>query len=418
MTRHLPFILFHLLFLAVPTDTCMGQTLHTQTMSVNGYTVQLKVPDGMRVDFLAPLVQPRFLTRGPGDELLIGSRGADIYRLKWPYTKPETLATLTGRNHSIAYRNGKIIVAERAGLYTASYDGPDSLLLPGNFDLLTALPSKTGGHWSRTVILGPDQKLYIGIGISDNCSDEYLDNSYPFERRRGGVYVLDESGITPVLKPYSSGLRNPIGLAFHPDSGILYATNAGPDNLGFYQPPEIFSALSQGSFHGMPWFQYYNGAFRSGECTTSPPPRPAGDASVPDATFEARSTPEGVVFVTNSVLGPAINNNALVAIHGSWAVPPGGDNASRRPPKIVMVAFSGGKPVGVSDIVTGFQRADGSRFARPCGMVMGPEGSLYFTSDAGEVTGLFRLTSTNMPVTPGIATSAVNSLLLKESLAQ
>lgn len=414
MKKLLPTFLFSLLFFAIYSGTCTALTMQTQTLTVNGYTVQLKVPEGMRVDFLAPLNGPRFLTLGPGNELLVGSQNTDIFRLKWPYTIPETLVTLTGRNHSVAYRDGKIFVAETGGLYTAPYSGPLSTPQPGDFSLVTALPSQTGGHWSRTVIVGPDQKLYIGIGISSNCSDEYLDNSYPFERRRGGIYVLDESSVTPLLTPYSSGLRNPIGLAFHPGTGILYATNAGSDNLGFDQPPEVFATLSQGSFHGMPWFQYYNGAFRSGECATSSPPRPANDATPPAVTFDARSTPEGITFVTNPVFGPEFTNNALIAVHGSWAVPPGGNNASRRPPKIVMVRFSGTAPTGVMDIVTGFQRADGSRFARPCGMVMGPEGNLYFTSDQGEVTGLFRLTNVNTPSISGIAIPPVNSLLLKE----
>ncbi|MCL7489129.1 MAG: PQQ-dependent sugar dehydrogenase [Desulfobulbaceae bacterium] len=414
MKKLLPFILFFLLLLATPPQTPAALIMRTQTLTVNGYTVQLKVPEGMRVDFMAPLNGPRFLTRGPGDELLVGSRGADIFRLKWPYTVPETLVTLTGRNHSVAYRNNQIFIAETGGLYSAPYSGPTDTLQADDFSLVATLPSETGGHWSRTVIVGPDQQLYIGLGISGNCSDEYLDNSYPFEKRRGGVFLLDESGAAPVLTPYSSGLRNPIGLAFQPGSGILYATNAGPDNLGFDQPPEIFVPLGRGSFHGMPWFQYYNGAFRSGECATSTPPRPASEATPPPVTFDARSTPQGIAFVTHPALGPEFTGNALVAIHGSWAVPPGGDTGSRRPPKIVMVRFSDNAPTSVTDIVTGFQRADGTRFARPSGMVMGADGSLYFTSDGGEVTGLFRLTSSSKSVISGTTTSSVSFLLLKK----
>lgn len=414
MKKILPILVLSLLLLAANSRTSAALTMQTQTLTVNGYTVQLQVPAGMRVDFVAPLNGPRFLARGPGNELLVGSRGADIFRLKWPYTAAETLVTLTGRNHSVAYLDGNLFVAETGGLYAAPYSGPVSYPQAGDFSLVTPLPSQTGGHWSRTVIVGPDRQLYIGIGISSNCSDEYLDNSYPFERRRGGVYILDESGVSPVLTPYSSGLRNPIGLAFNPATGVLYATNAGPDNLGFDLPPEVLAPLSRGSFHGMPWFQYYSGAFRSGECAASAPPRPAGDATPPSITFDARSTPQGITFVTNPDFAPEFTNNALVAIHGSWAVPPGGNEGSRRPPKIVMVRFSGGTPTGVIDIVTGFQRADGSRFARPCGMIMGPDGNLYFTSDAGEVTGLFRLTNVSTPSIPGPAIASVNSLLLEE----
>ncbi len=405
--------LFLLFLLSVQTHICLALSLQEQTLTVNGKTVILQVPDGMRVEFMAPLNGPRFLALGPDNELLSGSRGPNIYRLKPPYSQPETLVTLGGRIHSVAYRNGSIYAAETGGLYAARYTGTLSTLQAADFARVTPLPSATGGHWSRTVVAGPDRRLYIGLGISGNCSDEYLDNSYPFERRRGGVYVLDESS-TPTLVPYSSGLRNPIGLAFHPVTEVLYAVNAGSDNMGFDLPPEVFAPLSMGSFHGMPWFQYYNGAFRSGECISSPSPRPAGEATPPTVTFDARSTPEGITFVGGSELSAEFSGNALVAIHGSWAVPSGGGSASRRPPKIVMVRFANGTAVGVTDVITGFQRLDGSRFARPCGMIMGPDGNLYFTSDDGEVTGLFRLRNAGNQTASGRTTPSVNSILLKD----
>ena len=387
--KMIAFVLGFIYMSAAPSD---GITLEPQTLEVNGNSVQLQVPAGLRVEFLADLSESRFLVLGPDGEIIIGSLGANIYRIKKPYKTPELLVSLTGRNHSVAYRDGHLFVAETAGLHAAAYAGADTSLDSDDFALFVQLPSQTGGHSTRTVIVGPDNSLYISIGISGNCSDEYLDVSYPFERRRGGVFVIDETGNTPELTPYASGLRNPIGIAFHPQTDVLYATNAGSDDLGFDLPPEVFSALSDGSFHGMPWFQYYDGAFQSQNCIQSQSPRPANEATPPGATFEARSTPQGIAFVTDYFLGQAFNGNALVAIHGSWATPPGGGPQTRRPPKIVMVEFSEGRPTGVvEDIVTGFQRGDGSRFARPSGMLMGPDGRLYFTSDRGEVTGLFRL---------------------------
>ncbi|MGB5424755.1 MAG: PQQ-dependent sugar dehydrogenase [Desulfobacterales bacterium] len=385
-----------------------GITLRSQTLTVNGQSIELKVPSGLKVEFLAALSSPRFLSLGPNEEIIIGSAGNHIFRLKEPYTVPEILVSLPGINHSVIYREGQLFVAETAGLYTAAYSGSDTSLDASDFKLYVRLPSATGGHWSRTVIVGPDNRLYISIGISGNCSDEYLDESYPFERRRGGVFVVDETVNPPQIIPYASGLRNPIGIAFNPETSMLYASNAGPDNLGYSQPPEVFSALSDHSFHGMPWFQYYNDAFRSGECATSPAPRPSSEATPPSATFEARSTPQGITFVTNTFLSDYFDGNALVAIHGSWAVAPGGGPETRRPPKIVMVKFFDGQPIDVEDIVTGFQRSDGSRFARPSGMLMGPDGQLYFTSDAGSVTGLFRLG----PTSKGINIAPIYELLL------
>ncbi len=366
-------------------------TLVSHTIAVEDHRIQLQIPEGMKLEFLAALDAPRFLIWGPGQELIIGSRHSNVYRLKRPYTTAETLVSLNGRNHSVAYRDGLLFVAESGGLHAAPYSGPDTELDAGDFRRLVPLPSETGGHWSRTVIIGADARIYVGIGISGNCSDEYLSDSYPFERRRGGVFVVDETTTPHILQPYAAGLRNPIGLAAEPTTGTIYATNAGPDNLGYDQPPEVLAALGQDSFHGMPWFQYIDGRFQSGQCATGTPPRPLTAAKPPSALFEARSTPQGIAFIKDNRMGAALKGSALVAIHGSWAVAPDGGAESRRPPKIVMVRFKNGRPVGVEDFVTGFQRHDGSRFARPSGMLMGRDGQLYFTSDDGEVMGLFRL---------------------------
>ena len=82
--------------------------------------------------------------------------------------------------------------------------------------------------------------------------------------------------------------------------------------------------------------------------------------------------------------------DAIVALHGSWGTPPGGGAASRRPPKLVAVRFQDAKAVRVDDLISGFQLPNGERWARPVGVAFGPDGALYFTSDA-DTNGLFRL---------------------------
>jgi glucose/arabinose dehydrogenase len=303
----------------------------------------------------------------------------------------------------VALRDGEILIAQSDGLYRAPYRPGQAAIAPETLTLLAPLPGD-GWHSSRTVRIGPDGRVYVSLGISRNCSDEYLGETYPFERRRGGVAVLHEDGGTARFEPYASGLRNPVGFDWQPQTRVLYASNNGPDHLGYEQPPEYFSRLDAGSFHGMPWFQFDGKQLRRDACVDSPPPRPASDVVLPVATFPAHSAPLGVAFVPPGALGPRFAGDAVVALHGSWATRPfgkaSGDPATRRPPKLVRVRFRDGEAQGVDDLVTGFQLDDGARWARPAGMAFGPDGALYFTSDGGAIQGLFRLRS----LTPVAAT--------------
>ena len=101
-----------------------------------------------------------------------------------------------------------------------------------------------------------------------------------------------------------------------------------------------------------------------------------------------------MTFVPEGALSKALELDAIVALHGSWATRPSGGffgaRDTRRPPKIVAVRFADGRPQRVDDVISGFQLTDGRRWARPVGVAIGPDGALYFTSDSG-INGLFRL---------------------------
>jgi len=174
----------------------------------------------------------------------------------------------------------------------------------------------------------------------------------------------------------------------------MYATNNGPDHLGFDAPPEYFSRLVQGSFHGMPWFQSDGRNVQRDNCIGSPPPRPESEVSLPEAVFPPRNAPLGTAFLPLDPAFGALAGHAVVALHGSWATRGfgggRGDPASRRPPKLALVRFDHERALGVEDLVTGFQLDSGLRWARPAGVAAGPDGAIYFTSDAG-AEGLFRL---------------------------
>jgi len=383
-----------IVLLAAFIDNAIALTRVSQAISVGGNTVTLQVPLNTRVEFLASISGARFPTFGPDDEMIVGTNGSTVYRLLPPYNQATSLVSLSPRSHSAVYRSGKLYVAAENGVYVADYNGSSASLNSNSFTRIFSFPTG-GNHSSRTIVKDAAGTLYIAIGIDRNCTDQYLAGQppqYPANDQRGGVWRVVETGANPSLVPYSTGLRNPIGIVFKPSDGSFWATNAGSDDLGNNLPREVFSRLTDGSWHGMPWFQYIGNSFARQSCISSAPPRPASQATPPSVTFDARSTPQGLAFVNGGNFSSEFTGNALVAIHGS--------SSSNRHPKIVMVKFSGGNPVSVEDVITGFQYSNGSRFARPSGAAFGADGHFYFTSDRGNVQGLFRLISTNNPPPP------------------
>lgn len=368
--------------------------LHDQDLTVSGKTWTLAIPAGMQLELLTDrLQQPRLMEFLPNADLLIGSRAGKVYRLQPPYTRAEVLVELEDYPHSLAYRDGELLIAQTDGLYRTDFRPDQTRIDRDAIARLAALPGG-GSHSSRSVAIGPDQRVYLALGISGNCSDQYLGPGYRFNDRRGGVLVLDESSRKPRWQSFASGLRNPVGFDWHPQTRVLYASNNGPDHLGYEQPPEYFAKLTPDSFHGMPWYQFNGNTIQRDTCIRKPPPRQRSDVAIPVATFPARNAPMGVAFVPETALDRRFQSNAIVALKGSWGTRPSGgmsgDRSTRRPPALVMVRFSKGEAVDVINVVSGFQQADGQRLARPVGVTTGPDGSLYFTSDT-HTQGLFRL---------------------------
>lgn len=364
-----------------------------QTLTLNGERYTVRAPKGYQLELLSLLDSPRMLRFAANGDLFAGSKSGKVYRLPPPYTKPEVLVQLDSYPHSVAFRHNEILIARTDGLYRAPYRPGQARIEAGEVTLLAALPGG-GGHNSRTVGVGPDGRVYVSLGIQGNCSDQYLGEGYPFADRRGGLMVLQESAGKTSWQVFASGLRNPVGFDWQPQTGALYASNNGPDHLGYDQPPEYFSLLTANSFHGMPWFQFDGKQMLRDDCIARTPPRSINEAVLPAATFPARNAPMGVAFVPDGAMDVQLAQDAIVALHGSWGTKPGGgfvgSAASRRPPKIVVVRFQDGQAKRVDDLITGFQLPDGKRWARPVGVAIGPDGALYFTSDS-DINGLFRL---------------------------
>lgn len=366
--------------------------LEPSEFTVGSYVFPVKLPKGFVVELLSRELQGPRILHFAGQRLFIGSKSGSVYWLDPPYTQPNELVRLPDYPHSVVVKNNRIYVAQTGSISSAPYTPDITSLSVDQFEILVKLPGGRG-HNSRTLKEGPDGKLYVSLGITGNCSNEYLSESYPFTDRRGGVFTIEMENGKGSLKPYASGLRNPVGLDWHPTTADLYTSNNGPDHLGYEQPREYFSRVEEGSFHGMPWYQFVDGRAQADTCASSEAPLSKESVVAPVASFPARIAPMDLSFVPSGTSFDEFRHDALIALHGSWATSDGsgsGDPASRREPKIVRVDFHNGVAGEVLDFMTGFQLPDGQRWARPIGIAMGQDGHLYFSSDAG-IQGLYRI---------------------------
>jgi len=404
--------------LAAITQVLIAEPAHAQALSEQSITIgpdefSVRVPPGFELELLTTeLSGPRVIHNHNG-ALLIGSKSGSIYQLTPPFNNPVEIAFLRDYPHSVVVHESYLYVAHTSGIVRTAWPIDTSKtplpLASKDFERVTLLPGG-GGHNSRTLKLGPDNRLYVSLGITGNCSNEYLSESYPWDAQRGGFFVLDalpsdansESRNTNTHRAssYSSGLRNPVGFDWHPQTGVMYASNNGPDHLGYELPRESFAKVTEHSFHGMPWFLWNGDQLLQDPCIDRAPPRSAEEVVAPVATFPARIAPMDVGFVnTNHPSWQPYHHDAIVALHGSWATSDGtgqGDPASRREPMLVRVEFDdeGAATGEVHPVIEGFQLEDGSRWARPMGVAFDDEGSMFFTSDGG-VHGLFRLRPSN-----------------------
>jgi len=230
--------------------------------------------------------------------------------------------------------------------------------------IIAGIPS--GGHSTRTILFGPppEGKLYLSVGSSCNLCDER-------DSLRATVSQFNPDGSGGRI--FAKGLRNTVGMAFHPTTGELWGNNNDRDNLGDDIPPEHVNIIKDGRNYG--WPQCYlpgkqNPEYGSADCSQVEPPA---------ITVQAHSAPLGLAFYTATQFPADYRGDAFMTLHGSWnrSVPTGA--------KVVRVQVDGGgrRATGVDDFITGWQRPDGSRWGRPVGLLVMPDGSLLVSDDLG-----------------------------------
>jgi glucose/arabinose dehydrogenase len=344
----------------------------------------LKVPEGFTVNVFAEgLDRPRWLALTPsGDVLVTETRQNRIRLLK--DTNNDGVADVSqvfasAKNgldipFGMAFTEESFFLGNHNAVRRYSYEkGQEELI--GQGEKIADLPG--GGyrqHWTRNVIVSPEEKkLFVSIGSRSNVSVEPLP--------RASVQVMNFDGSNQ--ETFAFGLRNPVGLDFHPETKALYTTVNERDGLGDNLVPDYFTRLQKGEFYGWP-YAYLKPNLLDPRQTTengkSKNPELAAKTRTPDVLFQSHSAALGLTFYTGNTFPETYQNGAFVAFRGSW-------NRDRGTGyKLVFIPFNDqNRPQGdYEDFLTGFLTAPSipRTWGRPVGLQVLPDGSLLFTEEA------------------------------------
>jgi glucose/arabinose dehydrogenase len=225
-------------------------------------------------------------------------------------------------------------------------------------------------HWTRDVVASQDgSKLFVTVGSNSNVGE----NGTEKDEGRAAVHEIDLA--TRQMRLFASGLRNPNGLSWNPESGELWVAVNERDEIGSDLVPDYMTSVKDGGFYGWP-YSY----FGQHVDVRAQPPRPdlVAKAIVPDYALGPHTASLGLTFNTGDLFGPEMRNGAFVGQHGSW------NRMPRSGYKVIFVPFSGGRPSGPpQDILTGFLSADDKALGRPVGVAIARGGALLVADDVG-----------------------------------
>ena len=366
-----------------------------------------KVAPDLRIQaFATGLEHPRSVYTLPnGDVLVVETRSPGIEPtrrpknnvMNWMESKVTSNGTNTGSNRITLLRDthgdgkpdartvfldhlyspfGVALVGN--DLYVANTDailrfpytsGETGITEPGT--VLTPLP---GGpidhHWTKSLVASEDgTKLYVGVGSNSNITENGLGAEY----ERAAIWEVDRA--TGAHRIYASGLRNPNGLSWEPQSHVLWTVVNERDELGPNLVPDYLTSVKPDGFYGWP-YSYYGQHL---DPRVSPQrPDLVAKAIVPDYALSSHVAPLGLVFDTGHGLPARFSGGAFVGEHGSW------DRQILNGYKVVFIPFSGGKPNGMAeDVVTGFLDGDGQAQGRPVALALDKTGALLIADDVG-----------------------------------
>jgi len=327
-----------------------------------------KVPDGFTLELYATDVpRARFLRfTSAGDLLVSRPHEGDILLLRRDANsdgKPdgrEILIKGLHRPQGMDIIGNWLYIAESNRIGRVKFDSATGTV-DGIIQPVVEGLTDDGNHWSKTIRIGADNKLYLSQGSTCNiCKED--------DPRRATMMRFELDGSQPEI--IATGLRNSVGFDWAPWSGAIYATENGRDLLGDDTPPCELNRIEVGRFYGWPYF--YGDNIPDPDMGDDPL---AGqrEPTSPAHKFRAHNAPLGMTFLEGDKLPTQYQRSALVALHGSW------NRSSPDGYKVVALDWTA-DGIEERDFLTGFNQ-DGNISGRPVDVAQGPDGAIYISDD-------------------------------------
>lgn len=270
----------------------------------------------------------------------------------------------------MALVGNKFYVADTDRLISFNYESGQTSI-SGQPTKVVDLPGGTlNHHWTKNVIASKDgTKLYVTVGSNSNVGENGLDK----EEGRAAIWEVDPA--TGSHRIFASGLRNPNGMAWEPNTGALWTAVNERDEIGSDLVPDYVTSVKDGAFYGWP-FSYY-GQHVDVRVTPQNPDLVA-KAIAPDFAVGPHTASLGLTFADGKTLPAPFTEGLFIGQHGSW---------NRKPYsgyKVLFVPFKNGKPGGTPvDLLTGFLSSDEKAQGRPVGVINDNNGGLLVADDVG-----------------------------------
>ncbi len=283
-------------------------------------------------------------------------------------------AFLTGLNSpfGMALVGSDLYVANSDALVRFPYKEGDTRITAPAIKLVDLPGGALNHHWTKNVLASADgRKLYVAIGSNSNAAE----NGIQAEEGRAAIWEVDRA--TGSHRIFASGLRNPVGMAWEPETGALWTSVNERDELGNDLVPDYMTSVKDGGFYGWPYSYFGRHVDKRVK-----PQRPdlVARALVPDYALGAHTASLGLASAAGTALPERFRQGMFVGQHGSWNRKP------RSGYKVIFVPFTGGKPSGEPvDVLTGFVKENGDAMGRPVGVAIDKRGALLLADDVGNV---------------------------------